>query len=1128
MKINLFRTVFLSALFVSIISPSIAGAASTWTQVTNDSFGRANSSTVGNSWDDESNTGSISTSTLVVTAPASNNTGYPRILRPSSEISLDQKVDATFTLSAGDIANGAIERRLILRAHKEQAADGSNLYSSYQARLSNGGTFQIVRMYNGLQLTPNAAGNGSFTATAGHSYLASFSVTNTFPSVLLLTLIDMTASTTQVIASTSLSDYAYVQAANSSNGLNKTTTFMQPGVAGVGIAGASAGQSVTYTNVTTYSNSQSGSMVVPTIIGNNLGGYYAENRKFYLTTQYPTGGTASSTSITNPYYIRWYRGSGNFTPPTTRDGSGGGSGTFVGTGNEVVDSNAPTGVSNYSISYKAVFFDYGTASTTGVAGGYTNVNSPSALIAKNIQYIGDSITYGLYTSTNSNSTAPSAFAGTILNADSAINTVYSLSAITYGVSSMTTNDFAGTLLSAVRSMAYDGQIGVASIMLGANDAKDSGTTSLAQYKANIQTIMNAVTNAATTTSPKFVLNKTTWIAPGALGLWSTSTASVLQGYFGQLDQLANGTNIVVGSTSAYTETERFGYASGHTHIGSASYPSPGPVLGTSDYLVDGVHPYDGGTKMIATLEWAPNVKNALLGNYTAAYDATAPNATVTAPLAASTMAGSSVTLSATSTDNTGVSGVKFYVDSTLIGSEDTSSPYSVTWDSTVFASGTHSVVAVARDAAGNVATSSAVSFTVDNTAPVRSAGSPSGTLALNTTSTTISLTTNETATCKYSTSSGQSYGSMTSFSTTGGTSHSQSISGLTNAGSYIYYVKCSDTNSNINATDYTISFAVAADTTSPVATLTSPANNSVISGSSVSVAATATDDVSVSGVKFYIDTTLIGSEDTSFPYSVTLNSTSVIDGSHSIRAVARDGTGNVATSSVFTVTVDNTAPVISSISASNVTTSSSDITWTTDELANSQVYYGTSISYGSTGSSSSMLTSHSQSISGLSASTLYHYIVVSADALGNQATSSDQTFTTSAVVTGPTFAPGSQTGGGSASAADMMVFRNIVAINNQNNITAPVVVPLPAKFTATANTGTQSLQVKQLQYFLNTHGFPVSNSGVGSLGKETTYFGEQTKLAVKKFQKANGITPVNGLFGPKTMAAVNAVLKKGK
>ena len=97
----------------------------------------------------------------------------------------------------------------------------------------------------------------------------------------------------------------------------------------------------------------------------------------------------------------------------------------------------------------------------------------------------------------------------------------------------------------------------------------------------------------------------------------------------------------------------------------------------------------------------------------------------------------------------------------------------------------------------------------DTTPPVRSAGQPTGTLPVGTTQTTLSLTTEENATCRYGTTPGVAYGSMpTTFVTTAGTAHSTPVSGLVNGGAYSVYVRCQDTAANANTTDFTISFSV--------------------------------------------------------------------------------------------------------------------------------------------------------------------------------------------------------------------------------------------------------------------------------------------------------------------------------
>ena len=67
----------------------------------------------------------------------------------------------------------------------------------------------------------------------------------------------------------------------------------------------------------------------------------------------------------------------------------------------------------------------------------------------------------------------------------------------------------------------------------------------------------------------------------------------------------------------------------------------------------------------------------------------------------------------------------------------------------------------------------------------------------------------------------------------------------------------------------------------------------------------------------------------------------------------------------------------------------------------------------------------------------------------------------------------------------------------------------------------KDVQVKYLQQTLNETGYAVDGTGAGSVGKETTYFGNATLASVKAFQKANGLT-ADGIFGAKSRAALMA------
>lgn len=186
------------------------------------------------------------------------------------------------------------------------------------------------------------------------------------------------------------------------------------------------------------------------------------------------------------------------------------------------------------------------------------------------------------------------------------------------------------------------------------------------------------------------------------------------------------------------------------------------------------------------------------------------------------------------------------------------------------------------------------------------------------------------------------------------------------------------------------------DTTKPTVSITSPADGATIS-STTTVTATASDDVAVQKVEFYVDGTLKAT-DTTASYTYSFNPASFSVGSHTIYAIAYDTSNNTQTSTTITVNVaDTTPPSISAVTAGSITQTGATITWTTNEAADSQVKYGTTSSYGSqttVSDTTTRVTSHSVTITGLTAGTTYHYQVVSKDASSNSTSSADATFTT--------------------------------------------------------------------------------------------------------------------------------------
>jgi uncharacterized lipoprotein YddW (UPF0748 family) len=91
---------------------------------------------------------------------------------------------------------------------------------------------------------------------------------------------------------------------------------------------------------------------------------------------------------------------------------------------------------------------------------------------------------------------------------------------------------------------------------------------------------------------------------------------------------------------------------------------------------------------------------------------------------------------------------------------------------------------------------------------------------------------------------------------------------------------------------------------------------------------------------------------------------------------------------------DATPPAISTVTAINVTDTAATIAWTTDELSNSAVDYGPTVSYGSTVTNATMTLSHSITLANLAPNTTHHFRVRSRNSTGLLATSGDFTFRT--------------------------------------------------------------------------------------------------------------------------------------
>ncbi len=434
---------------------------------------------------------------------------------------------------------------------------------------------------------------------------------------------------------------------------------------------------------------------------------------------------------------------------------------------------------------------------------------------------------------------------------------------------------------------------------------------------------------------------------------------------------------------------------------------------------------------------------------------------ITAPVA-SEATSSTMTLAATASGGAGIAGVTFYIDGMKQGSEITSAPYSMTFDTTATSSGSHSVFAVARDASNAYATSTSVSFTVDNVAPTVSLSAPVSSEATSSTMTLAASASDNSAVAGVTFYiNGMKVGSeVTSapysraFDTT-----------ATSSGSYTALAVARDTSNNY-ATSTGVTFTI--DNTPPTVSITVPSSNESTS-STVTLAANASDaNTSVAGVKFYVDGALQGSEVTSAPYSLDWDSTATSSGSHSVFAVARDIVGNRATSTSVTFTVVNTAATPTLVSATP-NSSGATITWTTAAAASSRVWFGLTSSYSTSTSENDLsprVTSHAVTLSGLPSCTQFHYAVSGRNSVLDAATSSDATFRTT---------------GCTGNASVLATGNGYIATSNGGTLTqGNLTMTVPDSFTATSSSAT--FQANQLDdtAFISAAGKPAGMTQVGT------------------------------------------------
>jgi hypothetical protein len=265
-------------------------------------------------------------------------------------------------------------------------------------------------------------------------------------------------------------------------------------------------------------------------------------------------------------------------------------------------------------------------------------------------------------------------------------------------------------------------------------------------------------------------------------------------------------------------------------------------------------------------------------------------------------------------------------------------------------------------------------------------------------------------------------------------------------------------------------------------------------------------------------------------------------------------------STVYTITpsgtmcANTTAPILTNVISSNITSSGATITWNSNIAADSTVSYGVSASYGATSTDATLVTSHSIALSGLTANTLYHFLVTSSEN-STSTKSGDETFTTAASNSGGGGGSGTigvSSGGGdyispvttpttstvstgspsvSTSVASSTLIAELNALEAQlarlqaqvnGSTSGSTTTRFSYGFTRNLFYGITGTDVMQLQLFLISQNKGPAARALQTHGV-TKNFANLTLAALIEFQKSVGIIPASGYFGPITRAYLSTI-----
>ena len=333
------------------------------------------------------------------------------------------------------------------------------------------------------------------------------------------------------------------------------------------------------------------------------------------------------------------------------------------------------------------------------------------------------------------------------------------------------------------------------------------------------------------------------------------------------------------------------------------------------------------------------------GTFTVTKDATNPTGSLTAPASSANVRGNAVVVSSNSADaGSGVADATFQRSPagagvwTTIGAADTTSPYSVNWDTTAVSDGLYDLRVVTTDNVGNSFTSALVTnVRVDNTLPTNvlslQSVAPAGSAFLNGTTVYYRGTAAGNFQLQNAVSDAGSGPASSVFPALGGTvgswTHTTQTVNAPAGGPYVTTNNFAHNAGEANSPTESVTSTDVVGNTSNATVLTFTNDSTTpdwrdhraglggdVAGNSVTVTSNSADGGSgVGSAQFQRSPagadiwTNIGAADTTSPYSANWDTTAVADGLYDLRVITTDNVGNSFTSALVTnVRVDNTLP----------------------------------------------------------------------------------------------------------------------------------------------------------------------------------------------------------------------------